>query len=62
MGGLGIDLSLDLVVGEGMHLYAGVLDVGEYVNEVGVISGTGEEVVKVDGETGQDGDGIVGGL
>lgn len=52
MGGLGVNLGLDLAVGEGVHLYIRVLNVGEYVNEVGVISGMGKEVVKVDRETG----------
>lgn len=52
VGGLGVDLSLDSAVGEGMCLYVRVLDVGKYIDEVGVVSGTGKEVVEVDGETG----------
>lgn len=52
MGGLGVDLGLDLAVGEGVCLYVGVLNVGEYVDEVGVVSSMGKEVVEVDGETG----------
>lgn len=50
--GLGVDLGLDSAVGEGVRLYVGVLNVSEYVDEVGVVSGTGKEVVEVYGETG----------
>lgn len=52
MGGLGIDLGLDSVVGKGVRLYVEVLNVGEYVDKVGVVSNTGKEVVEVDGEMG----------
>lgn len=52
VGGLGVKLGLDLAVGKGMRLYVGVLNIGKYVDEVGVISSTGKEVAEVDGETG----------
>lgn len=52
VGGLSVDLGLDSAVGEGVRLYVGVLDVSEYVDEVGVVSGTGKEVVEVNGEAG----------
>lgn len=49
MGRLGINLSLDPMVGEGVHLYVRICNLGEYV---GVVSGVGEEIVKINAETG----------
>lgn len=53
VGGLGVDLGLDSVVGKGMRLYVGVPNLGKYVDEVGVVFGMGKKVVKVNGEIGK---------
>lgn len=49
--GLGIDLGLDAAIGKGLSLDIAVWDVGEDVDELSVVSDSGEVVVKIKGET-----------